>query len=279
MSMSTLVGVVLSKCNLHYNIKLQFSLVREPDLLFHWISVICMFSLDLVLPQEDFTSRATIAGKDLMQKQKVQLTQLVYLLRKIETQVNSSQNNVSQNISDHQVSVQKYFEEAIRYIYTFYQSGQHYKAFLVTIQILKATFSRVHNVLWSVEADVDDLMHKLATLMCNPMMEYVRGMKAEITSGTFPRLLTIVDEMVEANKDRRLELEEARMKVKWAEEWKVEALSRLEESEGRVRKMKLQLGLLLESERRSLNLEQNTGQEVCDAKSGSFMKERALFFC
>ena len=51
--------------------------------------------------QEDFTTRATTAGKDLMQKQKFQLTQLVYLLKKIEAQVNSSQNEVSQNISDH----------------------------------------------------------------------------------------------------------------------------------------------------------------------------------
>ncbi|XP_063942975.1 uncharacterized protein LOC135150543 [Daucus carota subsp. sativus] len=36
---------------------------------------------------EDFTTRATTAGKDLMQKQKFQLTQLVYLLMKIEAQV------------------------------------------------------------------------------------------------------------------------------------------------------------------------------------------------
>ncbi|KAL8117501.1 uncharacterized protein LOC141660340 [Apium graveolens] len=227
--------------------------------------------------EEDFTTRATIARKDLVQKQKNQLTQLVYLLRKIETQVNSSQNKVSQNIGDHQVSMRKYFEKAMRYISTFYQSGQNYEAFLVTVQILRATFSRVHNVLGSVEGDVDDLMHKLATLMCNPMMEYVKGMKAEITSGTLPRLLTVVEEMVEENKDRRLELEEARMKVKGAEEWKIEALSRLEESEARARKMQLQLGLLLESEKRPLNSERNTGQEFICFREDQTKDEKLLW--
>ncbi|KAL1809831.1 hypothetical protein ACET3Z_026821 [Daucus carota] len=227
--------------------------------------------------EEDFTTRATTAGKDLMQKQKFQLTQLVYLLKKIEAQVNSSQNEVSQNISDHQVSMQKYFEKAIRYVSTFYQSGQNYEAFLVTIQILKATFSRVHNVLGSVEGDVDNMMNKLATLMCNPMIEYVKGLKAEITSGTFPKLLTIVEEMVEANKDRRLELEEARMKLKGAEEWKIEALGRLQESEGRARKMKVQLGLLLESEKRSLNLERNTGKEFLCLREDQTKDEKLLW--
>ncbi|WOG88487.1 hypothetical protein DCAR_0207722 [Daucus carota subsp. sativus] len=132
--------------------------------------------------QEDFTTRATTAGKDLMQKQKFQLTQLVYLLMKIEAQ-------------------------------------------------------------WVM-----------------------------LTSGAFPKFLTIVEEMVEANKDRRLELEEARMKLKGAEEWKIEALCRLQESERRARKMKVQLGLFLESEKRSLNLERNTGKEVCHTTFRNFTK-------
>lgn len=199
--------------------------------------------------QEDYTTKATTAGKELMQKQRLQLTQLVHLLRKIETEVNSSQNNIFQTISDHQASMHKFFQKAITYISAVYQSGQSHDAFLVTLKILKATFGHVCDVLGSVEGGVDDLMHELAQLMCNPMVEYIKGLKAEITTGTCPRLLAIVEEMGGAIKDGRLELEEARMKARGAEERKVEAVSRLEESEERVRKMQMQIGFFLEAKK------------------------------
>lgn len=184
-----------------------------------------------------------------MQRQRLQLTQLVHLLRKIEIEVNSSQSNIFETISEHKVSMHKFFQKAVRYLSAVYQSGQSHDAFLVTLKILKATFGHVNDVLGSVEGSVDDLMHELAELMCYPMVEYVKALKAEITIGTCPRLLAIVEEMGGVIKDGRLELEEARMKVRGAEARKVEALSKLKESEERIRKMKTQLGFFLEAQK------------------------------
>ena len=65
----------------------------------------------------------------------------------------------------------------------------------------------------------------------------MRGLKAEMTTGTYPRLVAIVEEMGGAMRDGKLQLEEARKKVRVAEERNVEALCRLKKLEERIRRM------------------------------------------
>lgn len=89
-------------------------------------------------------------------------------------------------------------------------------------------------------------MQDLAQLMCDPMVEYVKGLRDDMNNGISVRLLAMVKEMERVIRDGRLELEEARNKVRVAEERKFEALSRLTESEERVKKMKEYLRSLAE---------------------------------
>uniref|UniRef100_A0A5B7BBA1 Myb-like domain-containing protein n=1 Tax=Davidia involucrata TaxID=16924 RepID=A0A5B7BBA1_DAVIN len=205
------------------------------------------------LEEDSYTVKATMEGKELIQKQKLQLIQLVHLLRQIETQVNSSQNDILQTLADHRASIHKFFQRATAYISAIHHSGQNHGTFLITVlKLLQAIFNHVGVALESVEGGVEDLMHELAEQMCNPMVEYVKGLKTEMTSGTCPRLLAIVEEMGGAMRDGRLELEEARKKVRIAEEKKLEALNRLKESEERGRRMKEYLGLFLEAKKGSM---------------------------
>ncbi|KAA8540610.1 hypothetical protein F0562_024471 [Nyssa sinensis] len=202
--------------------------------------------------EDSYTVKVTMTGKELIQKQKLQLIQLVHLLRQIETQVNSSQNDILQTIADHRASIHKFFQRATAYLSAVHHSSQNHGTFLFTVlKLLQATFNQVGVALRSVEGGVEDLMHELAEQMCNPMVEYVKGLKTEMTSGTCPQLLAIVEEMGGAMRSGRLELEEARKKVRIEEERKLEALSRLKESEERGRTMKEYLGFFLEGKKGS----------------------------
>ncbi|XP_059638823.1 uncharacterized protein LOC132281105 [Cornus florida] len=198
------------------------------------------------LQEDSYTTKATLAAKELIQKQRLQLTQLVQLLRKIETQVNSSQNDILQTLDDHRASIHKFFQKATAYASAIHQSSQNRGTLLITSKLLKAIFDHVAAALSSVECGVEDLMHELAEQMCSPMVEYAKVLKTEMTSGACPRLLTIVEGMGEAMMDRRLELEKARKSARIAEERKIEALTMLKESEERVRKMKERLEFSLE---------------------------------
>ncbi|GKG38872.1 hypothetical protein Tco_0460584, partial [Tanacetum coccineum] len=77
----------------------------------------------------------------------------------------------------------------------------------------------------------------LTEQMCQPMIEYARSFKAEITSGTCPRLLATLEAMKGVTRDGRVELEQARKMIRAAEEKKREALGMLKESEERMKKM------------------------------------------
>ncbi|MFQ6619290.1 hypothetical protein Gotur_000629 [Gossypium turneri] len=81
-------------------------------------------------------------------------------------------------------------------------------------------------------------MEDLAERMCNPMVEYVKGLRADLKIGTCARLLDTVDEMERCMRNGRIELEEARKKVRVAEEGRIKALCKLKETEEKVRKMK-----------------------------------------
>ncbi|XP_058226512.1 uncharacterized protein LOC131335257 isoform X3 [Rhododendron vialii] len=201
---------------------------------------------------ESYTTKATMASKELLQKQRLQLTQLVHLLRKIESQVNSSQDDILQNLADHQASIHKFFQRGIAYITAVHQTGQSNVTFLAALKLFKATFDRMDAALGSVERGIEDMMYQLAEQMCNPMVEYVKGLKAEMASGTCPHLLAIVEDMGGAMRNGKMELEEARKKVQIAEERNLEALCRLKESEERTRRMKEYLGYFLEAKKGSM---------------------------
>ncbi|KAK9278039.1 hypothetical protein L1049_027596 [Liquidambar formosana] len=70
------------------------------------------------LEEESYATKVAMAGKELREKQQLQLTQLVHLLRQIETQVNSSQNDILQTLAHHRLYLQKFFQGAISYIST-----------------------------------------------------------------------------------------------------------------------------------------------------------------
>lgn len=185
----------------------------------------------LQMQEEGYLNRAKIVGKELIQKQEMQLMQLIHLLRQVESQVNTSQINILQTLSDHQTSIRGVFKKAVAYISAIHQRGEHNGTSLMTIQLLKHIFHLVVTTLSSVECGVDNLVDELATRMCSPMVDYVKGLKLEVTSGRCHHLLSIVEDMGGAMRTGRLELEEARKKARIAEHNRLEALYKLKESE------------------------------------------------
>ena len=178
-------------------------------------------------------------GKKLLEKQQKQLAQLVRLLKQIESKVNSRRNHLDQTLSDHRVYLHDFFRRAIAELSSTFHSPRHsHHTFDIALKLLVATFKIVAGVLGSVESGVDELMHQLAEQMCDPMVEYVKGLMDDMKSGTCVRLLALVKEMERVMGDGRLQLEEAKSKERVAEETKIEALNRLTESQQRVNKMK-----------------------------------------
>ncbi|MCD9638439.1 hypothetical protein HAX54_022434 [Datura stramonium] len=181
--------------------------------------------------EESYMNRAKTVGKELIQKQEMQLMQLIYLLRQVESQVNTSQTNILQTLSDYQTSIHSVFKKAVAYVSAIHQRGENNGTSLITIQLLKHIFRLVVTTLSSVECGVDNLVEELTTRMCRPMVDYVKGLNLEITSGRCHRLLSIVEEMGGAMRTGRTELEEARKKARIAEHNRLEVLYKLKESE------------------------------------------------
>ncbi|KAI7735398.1 hypothetical protein M8C21_006291 [Ambrosia artemisiifolia] len=188
--------------------------------------------------EEDCTNNAIMAGNELINKQKLQLMQLVQLLKRVEICVNSSQKNMFQTIDDHKERIHMFLRKAVTYISVIQQSSHDCQAFNITLKLLKAIYDHVTEVLSSVEGGVDNLINRLTDEMCKPMIEYVKSYKAEITAGTCPRLLVALEDMRGVARDGRVELQQARKMVRVAEERKAEALSMLRESEERIKKMR-----------------------------------------
>ncbi|GFZ03960.1 hypothetical protein Acr_16g0005840 [Actinidia rufa] len=127
------------------------------------------------LEEESYTIKATMASKELLQKQRLQLTQFVQLLRKIEFQVNNSQDDILQTLADHQASIHKFFQSAIAYIAAVHRTGQNQGTFLIMLKLFKATFDRMDAAFGLVERGVERLMHDLAEQMCAPMVDLQLG--------------------------------------------------------------------------------------------------------
>lgn len=180
-----------------------------------------------------------------MLKQKMQLMQLVHLLRQAEAHVKSSHNDILQTFNDNRASIQQIFQQAVACVSAVHEQNNA-TSFLV-LNLLKYIFEHVGAALGSVIHGVEVFMHDLTSNMCNPMVEYAKGLKAEMTSGSCLRLLATVEEMGGVMRTRRLELEEARKKMRVAEESRLAALSKLKESEEFVRKMSTLHSFLSES--------------------------------
>lgn len=188
------------------------------------------------MQEEGYMNRAKTIGRELIQKQEMQLMQLIHLLRQVESQVNTSQTNILQTLSDHQNSIHNVFKKAVAYVSAIHQTGENNDTSLITIQLLKHIFRLVVTTLSSVEYGVDNLVDELATRMCSPMVDYVKGLKLEVRSGRCHHLLSIVEEMGGAMRTGRTELEEARKKARIAEHNRLEVLYKLKKSEEMARK-------------------------------------------
>ena len=188
------------------------------------------------MQEESCAAKVIIAGKDFFEKQKTQLVQLVHLLRQVENRVNSHQDDILQSLATQRDSLQKLFQKAIYFISAFH--SQNHDTFLITLKLFQLIFDKTDDILSSVEDGMQGLMQDLAEQMCNPMVEYVKGLKADLKMGTCARLLAIVDEMERSMRSGRTELEEARKRIKVAEEGRINALCKLKETEEKVRRMK-----------------------------------------
>ncbi|GMI76660.1 hypothetical protein like AT5G61865 [Hibiscus trionum] len=186
--------------------------------------------------EESNVANAMIAGKEFYEKQQTQLLQLVHLLRQVENRVNSHQEDILQTLDTQRDSLQNLFRKAVYYIYAVHNQNQD--IFLITLKLLQHIFYKTDAVLSSVEDNVKGLMEDLAERMCIPMAEYVKGLKTDLKIGTCARVLDTLDKMERSMRNGRIELEEARERVRVAEEGRIKALCKLKETEEKVRKMK-----------------------------------------
>ncbi|XP_038993384.1 uncharacterized protein LOC120117125 [Hibiscus syriacus] len=186
--------------------------------------------------EESSAVKAMIAGKEFYEKQQTQLVQLVHLLRQVENRVNSHQEDILQTLGTQRDSLQNLFREAVYYIYAVHKQNQD--IFLITLKLLQHIFDKTNAVLSSVEDNMQGLMEDLAERMCIPMVEYVKGLKADLKIGTCARLLDSWDEIERSMRSGRIELEEARKMFRVAEEGRIKALCKLKETEEKVRRMK-----------------------------------------
>lgn len=181
-----------------------------------------------------------------MKRQKLQLNQLISLLKKIEAQVNSSQKSIFQDLANQQAFIRKLFVKASSYVSSVNQSNRSNELSPTMLKILKVTFDQVGAALGSVEVGIGDLIAELAEKMCNPMVQFANGLKVEMETGTCSCLLEIVKEMHATMQIGRLELEEARNQTRLAEQNRIEALSRLAKSEETAKLLTTSLRLLTE---------------------------------
>ncbi|XP_071901728.1 uncharacterized protein [Coffea arabica] len=191
-------------------------------------------------------AKATKACKELIHKQKLQLMQLVQLLKQIEAQVNSSQDDIFQTLADQRASIQKLFQQAVAYVYATHQSCQSNGTSINMVKLLKITYDHVDSALGSVEIGVENLMTKLGDKMCNPMVQYVNELKTDVVTGTCPNLLAMVEEIGGEMRLRSLQLEEARKRVRAVEKSRIDALNKLRETEGRMEMLKEEQSFLSE---------------------------------
>ncbi|KAF8051872.1 hypothetical protein N665_1658s0008 [Sinapis alba] len=185
--------------------------------------------------EENYAAKVESARKEILHNHKGQLRQLVHMLRHIETQVNSHQEDIAQMLDDRRNSFQEFIQKSLNYLRSVH--SQNDDTFPATVKLLRILFYNINELLGSVDSGVTDLMHALAKNMCDPMSKYVGNLAAEVKLGPCVQLMNVVNEMERANANTRRELEEARGRIRLAEETKMEALSRLKKAEDQVQRM------------------------------------------
>ncbi|KAM1185859.1 hypothetical protein ACFX2G_015431 [Malus domestica] len=200
--------------------------------------------------EEIYAAKAAVAGRLVMEKQKDQLVQLVGILKHIETQVNARQSHMVKTLTHRRLYIQKFFRRAVDYLSSV-DRVDHRTFQIAILKLLRAVFDEMGAVLGSVETDVDDLLVDLGEQMCDPMVEYVEGVKADLSEGSCVRLVGLVKEMAMEAGEARVEMEAARSRAAVAEAKRVEALSRLREAENNVCKLKECLKFLPEPHKAS----------------------------
>ncbi|KAL6011788.1 hypothetical protein ACLOJK_002253 [Asimina triloba] len=209
-------------------------------------------------------SYASLAAKEcreLEEKKRQQLQQLVLLLRQIEALVNSQHNTVLERLDDHRLSLRGLFQKATTYLSSIRPPDP---TLIATYKLLQATFKQVGLALSSVEADVEALVQALSEKMCEPMASHVQGLVAEIEGGGLARL---VEEMELEARERRIMAQAAGERAKKAEEAEAEAVKRLRGFEEKMRGMKELLGLLVETKRRGMEPSAPAARKLLAAKN------------
>ncbi|KAG9148383.1 hypothetical protein Leryth_023886 [Lithospermum erythrorhizon] len=229
---------------------------------------------DATFKEESFANKVNIAGKELVQKQRLQLLQLVHTLKQIKSEISLSQDDILQTLANRKQSIHKFLQQAVKHIQVIYQSGEDNVSFLFILKVLKAIFNNVGITLCSVEDGVEELINNLAEKMYNPMVQYVHGLKEEMSTGTCPRLLSVVAEMEKEMRIGRLQLEESEGKVKELEKSRLHILHLLKGSEGLV-KTKGHAGNVLEDGRSSYR--QSRQQKLLDIPTDGKADDKLLW--
>ncbi|CAD5335572.1 hypothetical protein AtNW77_Chr5g0148371 [Arabidopsis thaliana] len=210
--------------------------------------------------EENYAAKAETAGKEILHKHKGQLRQLVHMLKHIETQVNSHREDILQMVDDRRTFFQEFIQKSLYYLSSVH--SQNHDTFPVTVKLLRVLFNNINEVLGSVDTGVNDLMQALAKNMCHPMTKYVGNLAAEIKHGPCVQLMNVVNEMERSNSDTRRELQDARERIRLAEETKINALSKLKKAEDQVQRMTTSAKFLLPASQKKQAEHSITGKRI-----------------
>ncbi|XP_058092901.1 uncharacterized protein LOC131239289 [Magnolia sinica] len=203
--------------------------------------------------EDSYSSQAEKARRELEEKQRLRLHQLVFILRQIEKLVNSRQAAILQSLDDHRLSLRRLFQKATSYLFNIRQRDQPIDPMLIAaFRLLRATFEHVGLTLGSVEDDVEAMVQELAEKMCEPMAGHVKSLRADMERGPAGQLVGVVEEMEWAVREKVAEAEVARKRAKASEEEKAEVVRRLKDFEENVRSTKEFIGLFMEAKRRGM---------------------------
>ncbi|WZZ44504.1 LOW QUALITY PROTEIN: hypothetical protein YC2023_040763 [Brassica napus] len=224
--------------------------------------------------EENYAAKVDSARKEIVHNHKGQLRQLVHMLRQIETQVNSHRGDIVQMLDDGRNSFQEFIQKSLYYLSSVHSRNDD--TFPATVKLLRILFNNINELLGSVDTGVTDLMQALSKNMCNPMSKYVGNLAADVKVGPCVQLMKVVNEMERANADTRRELEDARERIRLAEERKMEALSRLKKAEDQVQRMTSSARFLLPSSQEKQEEHSVNGKRICT--EGSRESEEKLLW-
>ncbi|XP_010457906.1 PREDICTED: uncharacterized protein LOC104739299 [Camelina sativa] len=225
--------------------------------------------------EENYAAKVESAGKEILHKHKGQLRQLIHMLRQIETQVNSHREEILQMVDDRRTYFQDFIQKSLYYLSSVH--SKNHDTFPVTVKLLRVLFNNINEVLGSVDTGVNDLMQALAKNMCHPMTKYVGNLAAEIKLGPCVELMDVVNEMERANAATMRELQDARERIRLAEETKIDALLKLKKAEDHVQRMTTSAKYLLPSSQKKKQAEHSITGKRISTEGGRQHEEKLLW--